>query len=359
MASDPVSIAKSVVEQELSQLFGEVEAAAKHTSPRLSQLAWIIRDFTLRGGKRFRATLVLAGFWSRRWGRELDDDVRKVMASVELLQSYLLVHDDIMDRDEIRRGGPTAHAWFRDVCVKEGLLADCPHYGVSQGITAGDLLESLAVRLLSSTSPDVARPLISRYTDGLMKVAFGQYLDVLLASLPLELVSEQDVITVHTLKTASYTVELPLHLGAIASRESSTKLLNELSKYAIPAGVAFQLRDDIIGLFGKTEVTGKPVGSDVVQKKKTLLVVKAYEFAGESAREKLREIYSTGKQPSVDGVNFVVRTVEGTGALDYTLRVIDRYVAEANRAIDEMTETSREAREFLRELLLKMAYREV
>jgi geranylgeranyl diphosphate synthase type I len=132
-----------------------------------------------------------------------------------------------------------------------------------------------------------------------------------------------------------------------------------LSKYAIPAGVAFQLRDDIIGLFGKTEVTGKPVGSDVVQKKKTLLVVKAYEFAGESERTRLREIYSTGKQPSVDDVNFVVRTVEGTGALDYTLRVIDRYVAEANRAIDEMTETSREAKEFLRELLLKMAYREV
>ncbi|MGB9706308.1 MAG: polyprenyl synthetase family protein, partial [Pyrobaculum sp.] len=73
MVSDPVSIAKSVVEQELSRLFEEVEVAAKHISPRLSQLAWIIRDFTLRGGKRFRATLVLAGFWSRRWGRELDD----------------------------------------------------------------------------------------------------------------------------------------------------------------------------------------------------------------------------------------------------------------------------------------------
>jgi geranylgeranyl diphosphate synthase type I len=359
LVADPLETAKSIVEGELKKVFDEAEGEAYSISNMLSDLTWIIRDFTLRGGKRFRAALALAGYWSKVWAREINEDARKVMASIELLQSYLLIHDDIMDRDEIRRGGPTAYAWLRDKCVKDGLETECLHYGVSQAITAGDLLESMAVRVLSSTSPDISRRLVQKYTEGLMKVAFGQFLDVYLSSLPLNKVGEAEVILVHKLKTASYTVELPLHLGAIASRDGDERLLAELSAYAIPAGIAFQLRDDIIGLYGKPAVTGKPVGSDVLQRKKTLLVVKAYENGGEHVRRLLEEIYSGRRNVTSSDVEFVKRVVEETGALDYSLKRIEHYVSEAEKAIGNMKETCQEAREFLSRLLNKLAYREL
>jgi len=109
------------------------------------------------------------------------------MAAIELLQSYLLVHDDIMDRDEVRRGGPTTHVVFREICRKHG-WSDCGHYGISQAITTGDYLEALAVGLLASKNidPVLVPQLVSTYTRGLRLVAYGQYLDVLFSKLPLK-----------------------------------------------------------------------------------------------------------------------------------------------------------------------------
>ncbi|WP_440060287.1 polyprenyl synthetase family protein [Thermogladius sp. 4427co] len=355
---DIVGYAKRVVEEELSSIFREVESNVSTYSNRLSDIAWIIRDFTMRGGKRLRAALVLLGYWSSKWGGEISDTVSKVMASIELLQSYLLVHDDIMDRDEIRRGGPTVFAWFRDRCHSSGMLGDCYHYGVSQAITAGDLLEALAVRYLSQASRKIAYDLLQKYTEGLFKVALGQYLDVYYSRLPLREVREEDIILVYKLKTASYTVELPLHLGAIASESASKRLLDELSSYAIPAGIAFQIRDDIIGLFGKPEITGKPAGSDVLQRKKTILITKAFEQSNSSDRAFLEEIYDSSRDITGDDVERVKKIVVESGALDYSLKLIDNYVGEAENALSNMREVSPGARNLLGELLKKLAYRE-
>ncbi|QOR94924.1 polyprenyl synthetase family protein [Thermosphaera chiliense] len=360
--SNLLNYSVKLVESRLSEVFNELEREAGGVSPHLNNIPFIARDYTLRGGKRIRAFLALVGYWSRTWGSGDVETISKLMAALELLQSYLLVHDDIMDMDELRRGGPTVHAWFRDECLKACTSSNCTHYGVSQAITVGDYLEATAVENLAMLKlpSEAFVKLITTYSKGLRMVAYGQYLDVLYSNLPLARVGENDILLVHKLKTASYTVELPLHLGAIASLKYTDRLLNELSSYAMPAGIAFQLRDDIIGLFGDPRTTGKPSGSDVKGKKKTLLIIKAYELSSSSDKEFLEEVYDElpSERITEEHVERVREIVKSTGSLDYNLKLIDELVSQALREVEKAVEVNREAKEVLTWLLNKLAYRE-
>lgn len=350
----------SIVNERLRKYFEELKAEIFSEYSKAIDLAKIVEDYTLRGGKRLRATLVLVGYWSKEWGKEISDVV-DIMAAIELLQSYLLIHDDIMDRDELRRGGPTAHVMFRNICLEKN-WRECDHYGVSQAIVAGDLLEASAVGLLASRVDDqkVLRDLIYTYSSGLRRVAYGQYLDVMFSQLRLGEINENDVILVYKLKTSSYTVELPLHLGAIYSGKYSKDLLLDLSRYAIPAGIAFQARDDIIGLYGDPSVTGKPAGSDVKSKKKTLLIIKSYELSSEKDRAFLKKIYDElpSHQITDEHVIEVQRIVRDSGALQYVEELIDKKSKEALNALDESREICEEAKNFLRWLIYKLSHRE-
>ncbi len=347
--------ARELTNETLRILLEDAKREASGISTRLRDLVDIASDYTLRGGKRIRAFLVLVGYWSHRWGSGSLDEVKYVMAGVEFLQSYLLAHDDIMDRDTMRRGGPTVHVWFEDKCRKAGLIGDCPHYGVSQAITTGDYMEALAINSFTRSGIGGERlgRLITTYSRGLRLVAYGQFLDVLIAHKPLRDVGEDDVYTIHKLKTASYTVELPLHLGVIASGYDGEGLFTELSGYAIPAGIAFQLRDDILGLYGDPSVTGKPVGSDVREKKKTLLIVKAYHEAGVDDRRFLETIYDVKKPEEItdDDVRRVQEIVRETGSLDYNAEAMERFKRQALDALGSSREISEEAREVLSWLL--------
>lgn len=350
-----------LVEDNLKTVFSKLEEEASSVSPLTYDIIEIASDYTLRGGKRLRAFLALVGYWSREWGSGDLATITNVMTGIELLQSYLLIHDDIMDRDELRRGGPTVHAWFRDKCLKE-MKGDCVHYGDSQAITVGDYLEATAVEYISRANlpGETLRRLLETYSRGLRMVAYGQYLDVLFSNKPLGNVSERDVLLVHTLKTASYTIELPLHLGVIASGKYSEKILRELTSYAIPAGIAFQLRDDIIGLYGDPRQTGKPVGSDVRGKKKTLLVVKAYELGDHEVKRRLSEIYDVLgiNEVTQEHVKYVQEIVRETGSLEYNEELIKRHVENALKALEESKEISAQAVNILKWLLEKLAYRE-
>ncbi len=346
---------RRIVNDTLRRILEEYRVEARNVHRSVTDMVEIATDYTLRGGKRVRAFLVLIGYWSQKWGSGSIDTVRNIMTGVEFLQSYLLVHDDITDRDEIRRGGPTVHVWFRDKCIRDKLLGDCQHYGVSQAIITGDYLESLAVYAISSSKlpGDIVKKLLVRYTEGMRMVAYGQFLDILIANKPLSKVSEEDVYTIHKLKTASYTVELPLHLGVIASGYQGYKLFEELSQYAIPAGIAFQLVDDILGLYGDPRVTGKPVGSDVREKKKTLLIVKAYELADSSDKRFLEEIYDKRRpeEITIEDIRRVQEIVKETGSYDYSLEAINRFENKASKTLDEAEEICSEAKNVLKWLL--------
>lgn len=327
----------------------------------MDNLVKAIYDFTLRGGKRLRALLILIGYWSREWGKDLDK-ILPVMAGIEFLQSYLLVHDDIMDQDELRRGGPTLHVWFERECRQQDLIGDCKHYGISQAITSGDYLEALAIAtILSAPLPhETVRALVNRYSRGLRTVSYGQFLDVLLSYKPLDKISENDILKVHELKTASYTVELPLHLGVIAANPNDQVLLNVFSMYSKPAGIAFQLRDDIIGLYGNSKITGKPVGSDVREKKKTLLVVKAYELGSNNDRKFLKRIYDelNRDEITINDIMMVQDIVKETGSLKYNEDLIKKFYEESIKIIDVNRDLiTNEAYNVLKSITYKLSYR--
>jgi len=351
---------KNTVDKVLKERFSVFMKEASSIHDVLKDFVEAPADYTLRGGKRLRAILILIGYWSRKWRLDIEP-VKDVMASIEFLQSYLLVHDDIMDRDELRRGGPTLHIWFRDKCVNEKLVGDCIHYGISQAILAGDYLEALAIGSIASAPlpPERIRLLIERYSKGLRTVAYGQYIDVLLSYMPLRIATEEHVLKVHELKTASYTVELPLHLGAIAAGYIEKDFLDELTRFAKPAGIGFQLRDDIIGLYGDPSITGKPMGSDVREKKKTLLVIKAFKEANPSDKKFLEEIYDRRRPEEITekDIRRVQEIVKDTGSLDYSEKMIKDMEERARSILAESKYLCSEAKEVLEKLLSKLLYR--
>ncbi len=247
---------------------------AKDASATVSQ----VRDLTMRGGKRLRPAMLLASVECVSDWRAITSAVVDVSCGIELLQTYLLIHDDWMDGDDVRRGGPTVH-------VSLAQRYGDAHLGASAAILAGDFGSALAQDLaLSASVPrerlfDVARAFIKMQRE----VVVGQTLDVLNSS---------DIEAIHDLKTGSYTVRGPIALGhALAG--GSAEQWAALEAFANPLGVAFQLRDDLIGAFGDEKDTGKSAASDLRQAKMSAPVRWALDRLPAQAQGELRAVLGT------------------------------------------------------------------
>lgn len=220
------------------------------------------KALSARGGKRLRAALVVVGERAlaseRRAPKVASRAALECGVALELLQSYFLIHDDWMDRDDIRRGGPAVHAALARRFESE-------HKGAAAAVLAGDYLVALATaHLVSSLGSHEELPrLLDGFTQMQLAAVAGQALDVI----GLTRQAEQ----VYALKTASYTVAGPLQLGAVLAGATPARL-KRLRAFSEPLGVAFQLRDDLLGAFGDPEITGKPRGNDLVQGKWTWTV---------------------------------------------------------------------------------------
>lgn len=247
------------VNARLDALFREQRARAERTSPRARELVDAVADLTLRGGKRLRAAVLYAAM------RAIDGDADPARAidagaSLELMQSYLLIQDDWMDQDDERRGGPSVHvALARE--RKDARL------GASLAILAGDIACSIGWELLAG-APFPAhrlREALALYAAIHFDVVCGQQLDLL---------GHADVALTHKLKTGSYTVRGPLRLGALLA-DANPAQLDALDRVGEPLGIAFQLRDDVLGAFGAPDAVGKPIGNDLRAGKRTSLVADA------------------------------------------------------------------------------------
>ncbi len=215
----------------------------------LSDVAAALRDYLLRGGKRLRGALLIAGHEAAGGQREAALDAS---IGVELLHAYLLIHDDFMDQDDVRRGGPTLH---------RALGGD--HLGASLALLCGSLCESWAYQLLGPGAPLAART-VEQVIAGQMADLRGPHAREL---------SAREIMEVQRAKTGTYTFELPLHLGATLAAAPQA-LLDALSAYARPLGVGFQIADDLLGTFGAPEVTGKPNAGDLREGKWTVVAAR-------------------------------------------------------------------------------------
>lgn len=245
-----------------------------------------VERLVLSGGKRIRPAFCYWGYRAAGGAHDSEIPIR-VGAAIELLHVFALFHDDIMDGALTRRGQVTSHVSLAELHSSSGWAGESRRFGEGAAILIGDLTHVISDQLLGDI-PDAARHI---WHEMRLEVNIGQYLDML-GSARRER-SREMAQKICRYKSAKYTIERPLHLGALtADVDRGTELLPVLSQYGLPLGDAFQLRDDVLGVFGDTAITGKPVGDDLREGKPTLLLAYAYEKANEKQRRVLDHVGS-------------------------------------------------------------------
>ncbi len=330
------------IEQEIARTYAGAREAARNDVA--ANALSVLEEFTLRGGKRLRALLVLGGFHVATGGEP--GPALSAAAGIEHFQSWMLIHDDIIDHAEERRGGPSVHRLLATQHGDEQLLGSSSDYGVGMGITLGDLQEPFAVEsILRSPVPGPLRlQALQEYVRMTRETAYGQLLDVRNGALPIERVREEDVMEVHRRKTAEYTVAGPLRLGAILGR-ASPKLLTDLASIGTDLGVAFQLRDDILGA-GLAEGDIGKSANDLIEGKRTLLVVVAWARADPVGRALLQEVLGNPAAAPAR-VRAAQELLRSTGSLAYS----EQQISELSRQAFERIRTSATIRPGAKKLL--------
>ncbi len=287
---DQLSEFRGGLERELgSWLAGKREELAAEVA-ETAELTAKLDQYVLRGGKRLRPALLYYAY--RACGGGSHEAVMPAALAVELLHTYLLIHDDIMDRAQTRRGQPTAHLVFRDEHRERGWRGDADHHGESVAILLGDLAHCYAEELFSAAVIGDGR-LPARQSSRLrgcfatmcQEVITGQYLEFTAGQR--RNLSERDLLQVLRMKSGRYSVERPIQLGALLAGAPDS-VLETLSQFGLLVGEAFQLHDDLLGMFGDLATIGKPVGGDLVEGKYTLLVHYALTHASAADAAELR-----------------------------------------------------------------------
>jgi geranylgeranyl diphosphate synthase type I len=337
----------------LEELLRSRAAALGRVNPLGQELGERLRHFAERG-KMLRGGLVCLASGLLDCGtRPAEPAVLAVAAAMELFQSGLLVHDDIMDRDATRRGQPTIHRQYSGEAELRG-ARDAGHLGQALGICAGDAAFFLGFEILASPPvPEQARAgLLALCARELSLVAAAQMQDVSWGGQPASGAAEpaaEEILRLYTYKTARYTFSMPLAAGAMLAG-CGPEALEALERLGECLGILFQLRDDLLDLFGEEGELGKPVGSDVREGKRTLLHARLLARAPEAIASRLRGIFG---HPAAGGreLDFVRQQSEGLGVLAELRDLAAGYDAEARRLIEGLPGARAEERGVLLELL--------
>ena len=305
-----------------------------------------LKKLVFSGGKRLRPAFF---HWAHvgAGGNPNSSKAIDVAAAIEMLHAFALAHDDVMDRSEARRGEPSIWQRFANLHEEHRWLGNSLHFGEAAAILVGDLAHVLADKLISHSSPIV----LQLWEELRLEVNIGQYLDVLSgAKGKFDHSSARKILEY---KTGRYSVQRPLQLGAAVAGQYD-ELHKPLTDFGQPIGVVFQLRDDILGVFGNAEKTGKPTGDDLREGKPTPLMAEAFAHASEQQRSILGKIGSNDL--SEKEINDIQEVVEETGAKS----VIEQEIEELTDSALEILSTIRlekNASKALSELAHFVAYR--
>ncbi len=279
----------------------------------------------ISGGKRLRPTFLLAGWLAA--SSELTPNVFQAAASLELLQACALIHDDVMDSSDTRRGKPATHREFATYHRGHRWLGSSETFGTGAAILLGDLCLAWADELLMAADFTISQKTAGKQIYDLMRteLMIGQYLDLLEQARGGG--SIERAFDVIRLKSAKYTIEKPLVLGATLAG-AAPELISALAEYGLTLGEAFQLRDDVLGVYGDPQETGKPAGDDLREGKQTVLIAEALATASPNQLEAIN--YHLGNPAIDEGEIALLReTIAATGALH---RVEARIADMTNRA---------------------------
>ncbi|MGC4894507.1 polyprenyl synthetase family protein [Micromonospora sp. DT31] len=324
-------------------LAGEVDSLTE-IDAAMGAFAATARDSVLAGGKRVRPTFAYWGWRGVVGGDEPLPSVLPALSALELLHTFALVHDDVMDASDTRRGLPTAHRAAAARHRAAGHTGDPDRYGEAVAVLIGDLCMVWADRLMAHAALPAQRLLDVRrcYDQMRVETVAGQYLDVL---------GENDAanwtvdraLRVARYKTASYTVQRPLLFGAcLAGTEADDPLIAAYTRYGLAVGEAFQLRDDLLGVYGDPETTGKPAGDDLRTGKPTVLLMLARQLADPTQRRALQRAGSVTADREVARLADLVRDTGAAARVERMIsdRVTDALTALASAPIDETARTA-------------------
>ena len=308
----------------------------------------VLTRFIVDGGKRLRPAFCHWAFVGAG-GMADDPAIIDTGAAFELLHAFALVHDDVMDGSSTRRGEPTVHIAFDAEHSSNQWNGESRRFGEGVAILVGDLAEVYADRLMSNAP----RAAFEIWNELKIELNIGQFLDVLGAAR-----GEVDLATARRIvryKSGKYTIERPLHVGA-ALAGCLDELQVPLSRYGEPLGEAFQLRDDILGTFGDSARTGKPVGDDLREGKPTPMLAIALDRATQPQRDILSRVGSIDLAP--DEILAIQTVFTDTGALSEVEASISQFTDQAISALDDAAITS-EALGALRELAVYVGARDI
>jgi geranylgeranyl diphosphate synthase type I len=339
------------VEIELAAFLDRKVTDLAAIDPDLMAVGEAICDLVLAGGKRLRPAFA---YWGWRGALDAvsyagsagpvadadrdDDTVLRAAASLELVQAGALIHDDVMDRASTRRGQPALHVRFADLHAYHGWAGSAAGFGQGAAIIAGDIALTWAQEMIRTAGlDDAALGRVAPAYDAMrLEVMAGQYLD-LRGQVDSGRPDEEALAAAWRTaryKAASYTVQRPLHIGALVGGPHAPggPLLSTYTEYGFALGEAFQLRDDVLGVFGDPEQTGKPAGDDLREGKQTLLVILARKRASANARDLFQRLIGRADLSGLD-IDQLRMVIEGSGALAEVEVLIAQRVEAATTAL--------------------------
>ncbi len=331
-----------------SQL-GLLDAISDELSPLTDALTELIA-----GGKRLRPAFCYWGY--RGAGGEDSDELVTAATALEMFQACALIHDDVMDGSDTRRGRPAVHRRFASQHRAESWVGDPEAFGMGAAVLLGDMCLAWSDEMLSTSGLPAQGLLAGHRVFDEMRTELmgGQYLDLLEQARGGG--SVERALRVARFKSAKYTIEKPLHLGAVLAG-GPPEVCRAYSAYGLPLGEAFQLRDDVLGVFGDPAVTGKPAGDDLREGKRTVLVAMALETASPTQAGVVRR-HLGDPHLSPDGVARLREVLEATGGRSRVETMIEQRVQESLSALEQAPVTD-EARAALHGLAVAATARSV
>lgn len=313
-----------------------------------------VKKIILAGGKRLRAAFMYYGYIAA--GGKEREKILKTAVSIELIHIFLLIHDDIIDRDSIRHGVKTINETYAELGKRIFPKSDYKHFGNSMGIVIGDIIAGFGNQILfnSNFRDDLVMRALHRLQSITSYTAIGEAQDVYMEFKGKA--SEKEIMKMYENKTAKYTIEGPLYLGAILAGAEG-KLLEGLSKYAIPVGIAFQIQDDILGVFGSEKKMGKAVGADVREGKQTILTAKVRQKYNRNQKNIFEKALGNPNLNKKDLEQFQKIIVE-TGTLDHAQKKSSELVNQGKAELEKI-DINKEAEEFLMGIADYLVSREV
>lgn len=293
------------------------------------------------GGKALRPSVLM--FACGAVGGD-EDKIIPAAAAIEIFHTWTIVHDDIIDRDHKRRGGPTIHEEFRQRAIKEfGYNEnDAKHYGTSIAILAGDMQQGWAVSMLSELglngdiNPKLVLYLIKDFGMRMQsELIEGQVLDIQYSKEPIESLNEEQIMKVMWKKTGvlyEFTGRAGAMLG-LNTLDTQHPFVKAISSFTGKCGTAFQLQDDILGIIGDEKKLGKPVGSDIREGKRTVIVSHAFKNANNEQKHKLSKIIGNQKA-SEDEINEAKNLLIELGGIEWTRKLAEKYIEDSLQHLD-------------------------